>query len=141
MRGSSRAVISGAIVAAMGAMLIPTPAAAVEGNLSPPDIVSVVPGSSSTSLDVAYSTATQDSVQGAEPISHQISLDMVNWFNCPPIAAEEPTGSEPVVTGSCPLSGLAPLRTYGIYMRSAVGLQASGVVGPIVATTPTASWY
>ena len=135
MRGSSRAVISGAIVAAMGAMLIPTPAAAVEGNLSPPDIVSVVPGSSSTSLDVAYSTATQDSVQGAEPISYQISLDMVNWFNCPPIAAEEPTGSEPVVTESCPLSGLAPLRTYGIYMRSAVGLQASGVVGPIVATT------
>jgi len=135
MRGSSRAVISGAIVAAMGVMLIPTPAAAVEGILSPPDIVSVVPGSSSTSLDVAYSTATQDSVQGAEPISHQISLDMVNWFNCPPIAVEEPTGSEPVVTGSCPLSGLAPLRTYGIYMRSAVGLQASEVVGPIVATT------
>ncbi len=134
MRRSWRAVVSGVVVA--GALLLPAHASAFESILSAPAIISVAPGASATTLDVVYAAKVPDLTQNAiNPISYQISVDTVNWYSCPELAIAESTVAGSSVPGICPLSGLTPLRSYGIYMRSAQGQALSAVVGPIVATT------
>jgi lipoprotein-anchoring transpeptidase ErfK/SrfK len=136
MRGSVRAVVSGGVLASIVALLLPAQAVAAEGELAPPSIISVTPGASATVLDVVYAAKVPDlALSGGVPVVYQISVDTVNWYPCPepPIAEGAVVGSP--IQGTCPLSSLAPLRSYGVYMRSAQGLTASAVVGPIVATT------
>lgn len=136
MRGSVRAVVSGGVLGSIVALLLPAQAVAQESELAPPSIISVTPGASATVLDVVYSATVPDlALSGGVPLVYQISVDTVNWFPCPapPIAEGAVVGSP--IQGTCPLSSLAPLRSYGVYMRSAQGLAASAVVGPIVATT------
>jgi lipoprotein-anchoring transpeptidase ErfK/SrfK len=136
MRGSVRAVVSGGVLASIVALLLPAQAVAVESEPTPPSIISVTPGASATVLDVVYAAKVADlALSGGVPVVYQISVDTVNWFLCPapPIAEGAVAGSP--IQGTCPLSNLAPMRSYGVYMRSAQGLAASAVVGPIVATT------
>ncbi len=136
MWGWWRAVVSGAVVASMGALLLPAQSSAVEIALSAPAIISVTPGASATTLDVVYSAQVPQLAQSAtNPITYQISVDTVNWYPCPALPIVEGALVESSVQGSCPLSDLTPLRSYGVYMRSAQGLTSSAVVGPIVATT------
>jgi lipoprotein-anchoring transpeptidase ErfK/SrfK len=136
MRRSWRAGISGAVVASMGALLLPAQAVAVESELTPPSIVSVTPGASASVLNVVYSAKVPGlAPNSSAPIINQISVDTVNWYTCPalPVAQSPLAGS--FISGACPLSELTPLRTYGVYMRSTQALASSVVVGPIVATT------
>lgn len=136
MRGSVRAVVSGGILASIIALLLPAQAVAEESELVPPSIISVTPGASATVLDVVYAAKVPDpALSSGAPLVYQISVDTVNWYPCPalPIAEGAVVGSP--IQGTCPLSSLAPLRSYGVYMRSTQGLAASSVVGPIVATT------
>lgn len=136
MRGSVRTVVSGGVLASIVALLLPASVAADERELIPPSIISVTPGASATVLDVVYAAQVPDPANtDGSPISYQISVDTVNWFPCPapPIAQGAVVGSQ--FSGTCPLSNLAPLRSYGVYMRSAQGQAASAVAGPIVATT------
>lgn len=136
MRGSVRALLGGGVTASIIALLLPAQAVAVEGQLSAPAIISVIPGASATDLDVVYSAQVPDPGQsGGLPLTYQISVDTVNWSPCPTLSIPENAVVGSPVQGACPLSGLAPLRSYGIYMRSAQGLSASAFVGPIVATT------
>lgn len=137
MRGSVRTVVSGGVLVSIVALLLPSSAAvAVEGELLPPSIISVTPGSSETVLDVVYSARVPDPALGTgSPVTYQISVDTVNWFPCPTAPVSEGLAAGGQLSGTCPLSNLAPLRSYGVYMRSAQGLAASPMVGPIVATT------
>ena len=136
MQGSVRALLSGVVAASIIALLLPAQAVAVEGQLSAPAIISVMPGASATDLDVVYSAQVPDLGQsGGLPLTYQISVDTVNWSPCPTLSIPENAVAGSPVQGACPLSGLAPLRSYGVYMRSAQGLAASAFVGPIVATT------
>lgn len=136
MRGSWRLFVSGAVVASMGSLLLPAQAVAVDTELAPPAITSVAPGSSATILNVAYTAKVVDLAQSdIAPIINQISVDAVNWFPCPPLPVVEGAVAASSVKGTCPLSALTPLRSYGVYMRSVQGLISSVVVGPIVATT------
>lgn len=136
VRGSWRALVSGGVVTSMAALLLPAPVVAVESELFSPAIISVTPGASATILDVVYSAPVPDPVQNVDtPISFHISVDTVNWFPCPDRAIAENLAVGSSVHSTCPLSGLTPLRSYGVYMRSAQGLVTSAVVGPIVATT------
>jgi lipoprotein-anchoring transpeptidase ErfK/SrfK len=136
MRGSVRALLGGGVTASIIALLLPAQAVAVDGQLSAPAIISVIPGASATDLDVVYSAQVPDPGQsGGLPLTYQISVDTVNWSPCPTLSIPENAVVGSPVPGACPLSGLAPLRSYGIYMRSAQGLSASAFVGPIVATT------
>lgn len=142
MKGSARTVVSGGILASVIALLLPAQAVAVQGEPNPPSIISVTPGASATVLDVIYTAKVSDpALNGGSPISYQISVDTVNWFPCPapPVAQGAVVGSQ--FSGTCPLTSLTPLRSYGVYMRSAQGLEVSASVGPIVATTqpPTGS--
>lgn len=136
MRGSVRAVWGVGVAASIFALMLPTQAVAVEGQLSPPAIISVVPGASATLLDVVYAAQVPDlaSSGGVAPI-YQISVDTVNWLPCPALTIAENAVVGSTVQGACPLSGLEPMRSYGVYMRSAQGLAPSAFVGPIVATT------
>lgn len=136
MRGSVRAVLGGGVTASIIALLLPAQAVAVEGQLSPPAIISVMPGASATDLDVVYSAQVPDPGQSdGFPLIYQISVDTVNWSPCPTLVIPENAVVGSPIQGACPLSGLEPLRSYGVYMRSAQGLASSAFVGPIVATT------
>jgi lipoprotein-anchoring transpeptidase ErfK/SrfK len=136
MRGSVRAVLGGGVATSIFALLLPAQVVAVEGQLSPPAIISVMPGASATDLDVVYSVQVPDPEQNSGlALTYQISLDTVNWSPCPTLVIPENTVVGSPIQGACPLSGLEPRRSYGVYMRSAQGLASSVVVGPIVATT------
>ena len=136
MRGSVRAVLGGGVATSIFALMLPAQVVAVEGQLSPPAIISVVPGASATDLDVVYSVQVPDPEQNSGlALTYQISLDTVNWSPCPTLVIPENTVVGSPIQGACPLSGLEPRRSYGVYMRSAQGLASSVVVGPIVATT------
>ena len=136
MRGSVRAFLSGGVAASIIALLLPAQAVAVDSELSPPSIISVAPGASATVLDVVYAAKVPDPAIGdGSPLMYQISVDTVNWFPCPALSIAENAIVGSALEGTCPLSSLAPLRSYGVYMRSAQGLASSAVVGPIVATT------
>jgi lipoprotein-anchoring transpeptidase ErfK/SrfK len=136
MRGSVRAVLSGGVAASIIALLLPAQAVAIDGQLSPPAIISVIPGANATVLDVVYAAKVPDPAQGdGSPITYQISVDTVNWFPCPALTIAENAVVGSPLEGTCPLSSLAPLRSYGVYMRSVQGLASSAIVGPIVATT------
>jgi lipoprotein-anchoring transpeptidase ErfK/SrfK len=136
MRGSVRAVLGGGVTASIIALLLPAQAVAVEGQLPPPAIISVMPGASATDLDVVYSAQVPDLGQSdGLPLTYQISVDTVNWSPCPTLSIPENAIAGSPIQGACPLSNLEPLRSYGVYMRSAQGLAASAFVGPIVATT------
>ena len=136
MRGSVRAVLGGGVATSIFALLLPAQVVAVEGQLSPPAIISVMPGASATDLDVVYSVQVPDPEQNSGlALTYQISLDTVNWSPCPTLVIPENTVVGSPIQGACPLSGLEPRRSYGVYMRSAQGLASSVVVGPMVATT------
>jgi len=136
MRGSVRAVLGGGVATSIFALMLPAQVVAVEGQLLPPAIISVVPGASATDLDVVYSAQVPDPEQsGGLPLTYQISVDTVNWSPCPTLVIPENAVVGSPIQGACPLSGLEPRRSYGVYMRSAQGLASSVVVGPIVATT------
>lgn len=136
MRGAVRLVVGAGVTASIVAFLLPAHSVAVEGPLASPAIISVMPGASATVLDVVYSAQVPDPAQGAgSPLVYQISVDTVNWFPCPALTIAENAIVGSPVQGTCPLSNLAPRRSYGVYMRSAQGLAASAFVGPIVATT------
>ncbi len=136
MRGSVRAVLGGGVATSIFALMLPAQVVAVEGQLSPPAIISVVPGASATDLDVVYSAQVPDPEQsGGLPLTYQISLDTVNWSPCPTLVIPENAVVGSPIQGACPISSLEPRRSYGVYMRSAQGLASSVVVGPIVATT------
>ncbi len=136
MRDFWRMTLGGVVVASMGALLLPAQAAALENELAAPAIVSVTPGANSSQLDVVYSVRVPDlTVNERGPILYQISVDTVNWFSCPALSIAETAVPESLVQRTCPLTALTPLRSYGVYMRSAQGVTLSVVVGPIVATT------
>jgi lipoprotein-anchoring transpeptidase ErfK/SrfK len=136
MRGSVRAFVSAGVAVSILAVLLPVQAVAVEGALTPPAIISVTPGASETVLDVVYAAQVPERItSGGVSPNYQISIDTVNWFPCPALTIPENAVVGSTVQGTCPLSSLEPLRSYGVYMRSAQGLTPSAFVGPIVATT------